>query len=135
MIPLEVIHEQICHYYGIEKGEIFKNTRRRDIVERRYMFYYFAKKFNPTMSYQYIGNYSLQKDHATVMHGIRKINDLKHIDNDINKDVIALFNHLTEYQENDKSLILIKEHLSLKIHKCKNVSELKTRIPEFINEL
>lgn len=60
---------------GIEVDDIKKETRKREIVEARMQVILFLKEFTD-LSLSGIGSKVGGKDHATVLHGIKTINNL-----------------------------------------------------------
>lgn len=55
-------------------GQVHRKTRKRGVVQMRQLVFFFAKKYT-CMSLSEIGLY-FNQDHATVLHGIKTINDL-----------------------------------------------------------
>lgn len=88
---LEIIISTVNDYFienNLFKGPINK-SRRRDLVVFRQMIYYFARK-HTTLSLKEIGKTTFNQDHATVIHGVRMINDLISVDKEYAKIVDEL---------------------------------------------
>lgn len=95
---LEIIISTVNDYFienNLFKGPINK-SRRRDLVVFRQMIYYFARE-HTTLSLKEIGKTTFNQDHATVIHGVRMINDLISVDKEYAKIVDEL-----QYQLNGK---------------------------------
>lgn len=88
---LEIIISTVNDYFienNLFKGPINK-SRRRDLVVFRQIIYYFARK-HTTLSLKEIGKITFNQDHATVIHGVRMINDLISVDKEYAKIVDEL---------------------------------------------
>jgi hypothetical protein len=71
---LKYIRTKVCSYYNIPEDLIFKKTRKREIVKARQICQYFGKeKVNTSLSF--IGYVMGDKDHATVLHSHRVVNN------------------------------------------------------------
>jgi len=95
---LEIIISTVNDYFienNLFKGPINK-SRRRDLVVFRQIIYYFARE-HTTLSLKEIGKTTFNQDHATVIHGVRMINDLISVDKEYAKIVDEL-----QYQLNGK---------------------------------
>lgn len=76
-----IIADAVCEYFEVnDKIDIFKQTRKREVITQRQWFHYFARLLNPEhiVSYSSIGAYYSDLtgnsfDHATVLHSVRKI--------------------------------------------------------------
>ena len=96
MLTIEYIREVVCGHFGIHQKALDMKTRRREIVLPRQVAHYFARKYtNPFLhrwangykeinvhgvSLQDIGRKIGNKDHATVLHSIKTVNNLKDSD-------------------------------------------------------
>lgn len=74
-ISIEYIQKIICDYFKISTDAINAPTRKREIVQARQLSMYFAKKYTK-LPLSIIGAYCGNKDHATVLHACRTINNL-----------------------------------------------------------
>lgn len=76
-----IISDAVCEYFEVnDKIDIFKKTRKREIINQRQWFHYFARILNPEhiVTSSSIGAYysdvtGYSYDHATVLHSIKKI--------------------------------------------------------------
>ena len=75
----------VCQYYDITPFELFKDTRRRNYVYRRFFYMSLCRKHTKASTFK-IGeiaeDYGREKpyDHATVLHGVRTMDDLMRYD-------------------------------------------------------
>jgi hypothetical protein len=70
--------------------DIKRNTRKREYVEARFLFFALASK-NTFYSYAKIGSF-LGKDHATVIHALKVFNDTLYHTNEYIKNLYDSFN-------------------------------------------
>ena len=78
-ISMDFIQKVVCDYFKIPVNEIFSSSRKRNIVQVRQTSMYFAKKYTE-LSLAQIGAQCGNKDHATVLHACRTIENLKMTD-------------------------------------------------------
>ncbi len=81
-ITVDMIQKIVCEYFKLKPEELKAKTRRREIVQPRQIIMYFAKKYTKA-SLQAIGAMCGGKDHSTVLHACRNIEDLKQTDKQI----------------------------------------------------
>jgi chromosomal replication initiator protein len=74
-ISIDIIQKIVCDYFNLPVDLINSKTRKRDVVQARQLAMYFSKKHTKA-SLSYIGLHCGNKDHATVMHACRTINNL-----------------------------------------------------------
>jgi chromosomal replication initiator protein len=74
-ISIDFIQKIVCDYFNIPVESINSKTRKREIVQARQLAMYFAKKHTKA-SLATIGHYCGNKDHATVLHACRTVNNL-----------------------------------------------------------
>lgn len=84
--------------------DISEKSRRFDLVFARACYFKICRDLTNN-SYQKIGS-SLGKNHATVMHGIKTLNDLIETDKDLQNRYYTLLNKFSEYNK-------IKEKMTL----------------------
>jgi len=75
MEELEIIHETVYDYYDIPYEFIDKKYRKKELVRARQICHYFAKKIT-FYSYSEIGANLGKRDHATVLHSCKTIDNL-----------------------------------------------------------
>lgn len=72
---------------SVRHVDIEEDTRDRDVVESRFMFFKIMKDFNPKMSFTYIGSFiGKSYDHSSVIHGKNTIEDLMKINSNLRVD-------------------------------------------------
>jgi hypothetical protein len=74
-IDLERIRGIVCQITGISPSELDQKTRVMEVVQARQLCYYFAKLYTKC-SLNTIGRSIGGKDHATVLHSARTIENL-----------------------------------------------------------
>ena len=79
-ISIDYIQKVVCDYFKMPVNEMFSASRKRTIVQTRQVAMYFVKKYTD-LSLAQIGTHCGDKDHATVLHACRTIENTK----DINK--------------------------------------------------
>ena len=88
-VTVEEIQRKVSEHYNIRLSDIIGLKRVRTIARPRQVAMYLAKQLT-SRSLPEIGRRFGGRDHTTVMHGVRKIEDLKSIDNQIAEDVEIL---------------------------------------------
>ena len=71
-MKLQIILNEVNEFLNID---IKKKTRKREFVYGRFLFYKLVKELNPFCSSVVIGRF-LGKDHATVLHGNKQLNNI-----------------------------------------------------------
>ncbi|MFN8134665.1 MAG: chromosomal replication initiator protein DnaA [Bacteroidales bacterium] len=74
-ISIDFIQKIVCDYFNIPVDAINSKTRKRDIVQARQLAMYYSKKLTKA-SLAAIGLHCGNKDHATVLHACRTVNNL-----------------------------------------------------------
>ena len=85
-MSIDFIQKVVCDYYNMPVNQLFSKSRKRDIVHVRHSSMYFAKKYTD-MSLSQIGAKCGDKDHATVLHACRAIENLIATDKKIKEDL------------------------------------------------
>ena len=78
-ISIDFIQKVVCDYFNIGIDLINSKTRKREIVQARQLSMYFSKKHTKA-SLASIGLHCGNKDHATVLHACRTVNNLVETD-------------------------------------------------------
>jgi len=78
-ISIEYIQKIVCSYFNVPMDSIQTNTRKREIVQARQISMYFAKQLTK-LSLTSIGSQIGSKDHATVLHACKTVNNLLETD-------------------------------------------------------
>ena len=74
-ISIDYIQKVVCNYYNIPVELIQSRTRKREIVQARQVAMYFSKGLTKS-SLATIGSQIGGKDHATVLHACKTVNNL-----------------------------------------------------------
>lgn len=97
--PLSIINA-VFDYYGIDTSLRTSKTRNREIVQARQVSMYFMRRYTK-QSLACIGLY-FQKDHATIFHSIRHVNDLSDTDKYYRYDINQINNRIFSTVECDE---------------------------------
>lgn len=92
-ISIDFIQKLVCDFFNIPIEVINSKTRKREIVQARQLAMYFAKKHTKA-SLATIGLHCGNKDHATVLHACRTVNNLIETDKQFRSYVEELDNKL-----------------------------------------
>ena len=92
-VTIDEIQRTVCHYYKLDRSEMASKRRARAIVRPRQVAMYLAKVLTPR-SYPEIGRKFGGRDHSTVIHAVRLIEDLRVRDQDMDSDVRSLLQQL-----------------------------------------
>ncbi|MHA1543656.1 MAG: chromosomal replication initiator protein DnaA, partial [Alphaproteobacteria bacterium] len=93
-VTIDQIMRQVTEYYNLRMAEILSARRARDIARPRQVAMYLSKKMT-SRSLPEIGRKFGGRDHTTVMHAVRKIEDLRRTDSTLDDDINRL-SHLLE---------------------------------------
>ena len=74
-ISIDYIQKIVCDYFKLTLEVINSKTRKREIVQARQLAMFFSKKLTKS-SLATIGLHCGNKDHATVLHACRTVNNL-----------------------------------------------------------
>ncbi len=85
-VTVESISETVCDYFGLDLEILHSKTRKREIVQARQIAMYFSKSLTNS-SLSTIGAKIGKKDHATVLHACKAVNNLIETDKDFKGQV------------------------------------------------
>ncbi len=88
-ISIDYIQKVVCDYFGLTIDTIASKSRKRDVVQARQLAMYFSKKLTKS-SLTTIGLHCGNKDHATVLHACRTVNNLMDTDKQFKSYVIDI---------------------------------------------
>ena len=74
-ISIDYIQKVVCDYFNMPQELIISKTRKREIVQARQIAMFFAKGLTKS-SLATIGSQIGGKDHATVLHACKTVNNL-----------------------------------------------------------
>ena len=78
-ITIDYIQKVVCDYLDLPVETIQNTSRKREVVQARQLSMYFAKKITKS-SLAVIGMQCGNKDHATVLHACKTIENLRQTD-------------------------------------------------------
>ena len=88
-VTIDEIQKRVAEHYNIRLADMHSARRARAVARPRQVAMYLAKQLTPR-SLPEIGRRFGGRDHTTVMHAIRKIEELRAIDAQLNDDVELL---------------------------------------------
>jgi len=88
-ITIDEIQRKTADYYGLKLADLLSPRRAREVARPRQVAMYLAKKLTPR-SLPEIGRRFGGRDHTTVMHGVKRIEELRVADTELNGDVAKL---------------------------------------------
>ncbi len=91
-ITFEMITEKVCERFNIDTDLIFGKSRKREISDARQIIMYLAKK-HTQLSSTNIG-YKLSRNHATVLHACRNIEERLSVEKPLQDDINEIENGL-----------------------------------------
>ena len=74
-ISIDYIQKVVCNYFNLSAEQLTNNTRKRETVQARQIAMYFSKSLTKC-SLATIGSQIGGKDHATVLHACKTVNNL-----------------------------------------------------------
>ena len=83
-ITVEYIQEIVSEYFQLTVEELQSKTRKRHVVQARQLAMFFAKKYTK-LSLANIGKYIGKRDHATVLHAWKTVDNLNETDKQFRK--------------------------------------------------
>ena len=88
-VTIDEIQRQVAEYYNLRLAELLSARRARNIARPRQVAMYLAKQ-HTSRSLPEIGRKFGGRDHTTVMHAVRKVDDLRLTDSILDEDLIRL---------------------------------------------
>ena len=93
-ISIDFIQKVVSDYFQLDINTLQSKTRKRDIVQARQLAMFFAKKFTKA-SLASIGSQIGDRDHATVLHACKTVDNLLTTDKQFRKYVDDINKKLT----------------------------------------
>tara|TARA_Y100000590_G_C15436202_1_gene907094 strand:- start:96 stop:896 length:801 start_codon:yes stop_codon:yes gene_type:complete len=88
-INIELIQNLVASYFNLNIQELLSPRRSRSLARPRQIAMYLAKQYT-TNSLPDIGRKFSNRDHTTVIHAVKKIDELIKKDNDIRQNIVEL---------------------------------------------
>ena len=127
----ETIKEIVESYFELS---ISRNTRKRQYVEASAIYFKLCREFTQ-LSLEQIGE-SVNRDHASVLHGVRSINTWVEVDKRMNNSMHILRNKIINYQIEKDETVELNESIVLKYIQLKEqVKELEVMNKTLSTEL
>ena len=92
-VTIDEIQRTVADYFNIRLAEMLSQRRARTIARPRQIAMYLSKKLTPR-SLPEIGRHFGGRDHTTVMHAVKKIEDMRRDDSTLEDDLIRLSRQL-----------------------------------------
>ena len=81
---LDAIMTMVCRYYSLNKKLVLGKKRDREIVMARQMFCWLSRRYTRS-TFKLMGEY-INRNHATVLHSVRKVEELIDFDRELKYD-------------------------------------------------
>lgn len=88
-ITVDVIQKTVADFYKIKVADMFSKKRTRQVARPRQIAMWLSKELTQR-SYPMIGEAFGGRDHTTVIHAVKTIDDLRKKDNELNHDLHVL---------------------------------------------
>ncbi len=88
-VTIDDIQRKVAEYYGLKLGDMLSARRAIEVARPRQVAMYLAKKLTPR-SLPEIGRRFGGRDHTTVMHAVKRIDELRAKDPELDGDVAQL---------------------------------------------
>ena len=130
----ETIKEIVENYFELS---ISRNTRKRQYVEARAIYFKLCREFTQ-LSLEQIGE-SVNRDHASVLHGVRSINTWVQVDKRMSNSMHILRNKIINYQIEKDETVELNESIVLKYiqlkEQVKELEEINKTLSTDLNEI
>ena len=93
-VSIDFIQKVVCDYFDIPIETMKSKTRKREIVQCRQLAMYFSKQMTKS-SLAMIGKHCGNKDHATVLHACKTVNNLADTDKQFKGYILDIEKKLT----------------------------------------
>ncbi|MDR0845701.1 MAG: chromosomal replication initiator protein DnaA [Tannerella sp.] len=98
-LSIEKIREVVCDYFQLKQDLIQTVSRKREIVQARQITMYLAKKYTQA-SLSHIGKIVGGKDHATVLHACKTVQDQMEINKTFRSTIESIEESLEKQEKN-----------------------------------
>ncbi|WP_251953213.1 chromosomal replication initiator protein DnaA [Salinibacter ruber] len=89
------IIEQVAEYFRLEKGDLLSRSRKQTVAQARQIAMYLCRELTDE-SYEHIGSRFGGRDHSTVIHAYRKIEEDLESDTELQDDISSLQSNLQD---------------------------------------
>jgi chromosomal replication initiator protein len=88
-VTIDAIQRKVCEYFGVKLSDLLSTKRQKNITTTRHVAMYLSKKLT-TKSLPDIGKSFGGRDHATVIHAVKRIKEKMEIDKEFASDLEIL---------------------------------------------
>ncbi len=99
-VTIDYIQTTVCQYFKISKNEMLSSRRSRYLVRPRQTAIYLSKILT-SKSLPEIGRAFSNRDHTTVIHSVKTIDNLKKEDNELSNNIDILKNKILYKNQNE----------------------------------
>jgi len=92
-VTIDEIQRTVADYFNLRLSELLSNRRARNIARPRQVAMFLSKQLT-SRSLPEIGRKFGGRDHTTVMHGVRRIEELRQTDSQLDDDITRLMRQL-----------------------------------------
>jgi chromosomal replication initiator protein len=92
-INIDIIQNMVAEHFNLNLQEMLSQRRSRSLARPRQIAMYLSKQYT-TKSLPEIGRKFSNRDHTTVIHAVKKIEELIKKDNEIKESIIQLKKNL-----------------------------------------
>jgi chromosomal replication initiator protein len=92
-ITIDEIQRKVAEYYKVRMSDLLSARRSKDVARPRQIAMYLAKRFTPR-SLPEIGRKFGGRDHTTVIHAVKRIEELRMTDSELDGDLTSLSRQL-----------------------------------------
>ncbi len=129
-ISIEAVCRIVANHFNLTQEELLTRSRKRFMVDKRYIFFYSIKKINGgKTSLESIGQYCIKfnikpYDHATVLHGVNQATNLYQSDVSFRNECNAVMAKLQAYRIRTHDFEKYKTKLVGKIKSAQDMKEI-----------
>jgi chromosomal replication initiator protein len=88
-LTIDDIQRRVAEHYRLKLGDLLSPRRAREVARPRQVAMYLAKQLTPR-SLPEIGRRFGGRDHTTVMHAVKRIEELRATDHELDRDINQL---------------------------------------------
>lgn len=85
-LSVESIEEEVCRYYHLDKNTLHSRSKKQEVARARQVAMFLSKK-HTDKSYAYIGEVMGNRNHATVIHACKLVEQSLDLDKALHNDV------------------------------------------------
>ena len=91
-LSVEDVEERVCQFYNLDREVLESKSRKQEVSKARQVTMYLAKKYTEA-SLAHIGEVLGNRNHATVIHGIKAVGDWMEFDAGIRNEIRHIESH------------------------------------------